>query len=57
MSRLLYKISPGPSFSKRGELFLSATSPFEKGGSRGICFQDSTLGNDIKPMAAAAIWD
>jgi len=57
MSRLLYKISPGPSFSKRGELFLAVTSPFEKGGSRGICFQESTLGNDIKPIEAAALWD
>jgi len=54
---LLSKISPGPSLQKRAELFLSATSPFEKGGLRGICFQESTLGNDIKPIGVAAIWD
>jgi len=30
------KISPDPSLQKRGELFLSTTSPFEKGGLRGI---------------------
>jgi hypothetical protein len=57
MAQLLSKISPGPSLQKRGELFLSATSFFEKEGSRGISFQESTLGKDIKPIRAAAIWD
>jgi hypothetical protein len=31
------KISPNPSFSKRGK-FLSLLTPFEKGGSKGIFF-------------------
>ena len=34
----LSKISPGPSFSKRGQESLSDKPPFAKGGTRGIFF-------------------